>query len=109
MHSGEALHGAVTSCVTPSDPNTSTGCATSFPCPMAMGATFDSDLWADVGLAIGLETRALYNLGVGSAWVFAPNINLMRDPRWGRAQEVGQIFVCLFFFRLACCVVVLYL
>jgi hypothetical protein len=45
-------------------------------------------LWLDVGLAIGIESRALYNEGSGHVWLFAPNINLIRDPRWGRAQEV---------------------
>jgi beta-glucosidase-like glycosyl hydrolase len=47
-----------------------------------------SQLWLDVGLAIGTESRALYNEGSGHVWLFAPNINLLRDPRWGRAQEV---------------------
>ncbi len=47
-----------------------------------------SQLWLDVGLAIGTESRALYNEGAGHVWLFAPNINLVRDPRWGRAQEV---------------------
>jgi xylan 1,4-beta-xylosidase len=87
MHSGEALHGAVAGCIS-SAANGSTGCPTSFPCPMALGATFDDALWADVGLAIGTEARALYNLGAGAAWVFAPNNNLCRAPSWGRCQEV---------------------
>jgi beta-glucosidase-like glycosyl hydrolase len=39
-------------------------------------------------LAIGTESRALYNEGSGHVWLFAPNINLIRDPRWGRSQEV---------------------
>ena len=51
-------------------------------------ATDFAQLWLDVGLAIGTESRALYNEGSGHVWLFAPNINLLRDPRWGRAQEV---------------------
>ena len=87
MHSGEGLHGAVTSCLTNPSPN-STGCATSFPCPMALGATFDSDLWNTVGNIIGTESRGLYNQNVGSLWLFAPNINSALNPAWGRNQEV---------------------
>ena len=87
MHSGEALHGAATGCLGAPWPG-STGCPTSFPAPVALGAAFDEQLWLDVGLAIGTEARALYNENTGAAWVFAPNINLARDPRWGRNQEV---------------------
>ena len=89
MHSGEALHGALTGCLGAPAPG-STGCPTSFPCPTALGAAFDEALWTQVGLAIGTETRALYNLNAGgAAWIFAPNINPARDPRWGRVQEVA--------------------
>jgi hypothetical protein len=87
MASGEALHGAATGCLQSPAPN-STGCPTSFPAPVALGAAFDEALWAEVGLSIGTEARALYNLNAGSVWLFAPNINLVRDPKWGRAQEV---------------------
>jgi beta-D-xylosidase 4 len=86
MHSGEALHGAATGCFPANGSNT--GCPTSFPCPTALGATFDSDLWQDVGQAIGYEARALYNGGIGAVWVFAPNINPGRAPQWGRNQEI---------------------
>lgn len=87
MGSGEALHGAATGCLSVSESN-NTGCPTSFPCPMALGASFDTSLWENVGLAIGLESRALYNAGAGSIWLFAPNINPCRESRWGRCQEV---------------------
>lgn len=80
MHSGEALHGAATGCLSTPAPN-STGCPTSFPSPIALGATFDKGLWGKVGAAIGTEARALSNLGVGAVWVFAPNVNPARDPR----------------------------
>src|SRR4030095_15321512 len=60
----------------------STGVATSFPVGSARGATFDPDLEAQVGEAIGAETHAKgYNV------LLAPTINLLRHPRWGRAQE----------------------
>lgn len=59
-----------------------TGVATSFPVGSARGATFDPDLEAQVGEAIGAEARAKgYNV------LLAPTINLLRHPRWGRAQE----------------------
>lgn len=87
MHSGEALHGAACGCLSAPSPN-STGCPTSFPSPIALGAAMDTELWGEVGLAIGLESRALNNANVGAVWVFAPNINPARDGRWGRIQEV---------------------
>jgi hypothetical protein len=90
MGSGEALHGAATGCLTVPESN-GTGCPTSFPCPMALAASFDSNLWSEIGLAIGLESRALYNAGAGAIWLFAPNINPCREPRWGRCQEVSDI------------------
>jgi beta-glucosidase-like glycosyl hydrolase len=38
--------------------------------------------------AIGKEARALYNAGQATGMTFwAPNINIFRDPRWGRGQE----------------------
>jgi hypothetical protein len=90
MHSGEALHGAATGCLPPAlvAPN-STGCPTSFPAPVALGATFDVDLIRAVGGAIGREARALEAANVGALWLFAPNLNPSRDQRWGRAQEVA--------------------
>ena len=87
MPSGEALHGAATGCL-PAPAANSTGCPTSFPSPLAMAAAFDAPLWTAVGAAIGTEARALHNLGAGSVWLFAPNVNLCRAPGWGRCQEV---------------------
>lgn len=89
LHSGEALHGAATGCLPPNlvAPN-STGCPTSFPAPVALGATFDVGVIRSVGGAIGREARALEAAGIGALWVFAPNLNPSRDQRWGRAQEV---------------------
>lgn len=38
--------------------------------------------------AIGTEARAVYNAGQAKGMTFwAPNINIFRDPRWGRGQE----------------------
>jgi beta-glucosidase len=59
-----------------------TGTATTFPVGSARGATFDPDLEARVGEAIGAEAAAK-----GSNVLLAPTINLLRHPRWGRAQE----------------------
>ena len=86
MNSGEALHGVATSCLTSPAAN-STGCPTSFPCALALAASYDASLWTSVGAAIGIEARAMYNLNVGAAWLFTPNVNLFRDPRWGRGRE----------------------
>ncbi|KAI3895097.1 hypothetical protein MKW92_048081 [Papaver armeniacum] len=51
-------------------------------------ASFDTQLWYRIGQAIGVEARAVYNAGQASGMTFwAPNINIFRDPRWGRGQE----------------------
>lgn len=58
------------------------GKATAFPVGMARGATFDPDLERRVGEAIGAETAAK-----GGNVILAPVVNVLRHPRWGRAQE----------------------
>lgn len=58
------------------------GNATAFPVAMARGATFDPELERRIGEAIGRETRAY-----GRNVLLAPTINILRHPRWGRAQE----------------------
>jgi beta-glucosidase len=59
-----------------------TGKATAFPVAMARGATWDPELERRVGQAIGAEVR-----GKGGNVLLAPTINILRHPRWGRAQE----------------------
>ncbi|KAL8261442.1 hypothetical protein R6Q59_025491 [Mikania micrantha] len=62
--------------------------ATSFPQVILTAASFDARLWYRIGQAIGLEARAVYNQGQANGMTFwAPNINVFRDPRWGRGQE----------------------
>ena len=67
---------------------------TLFPIPTAMAATWDPELIQAVGNAMSDEARALYNAkkqGPRSphGLVFrSPVINISRDPRWGRIQEV---------------------
>ena len=58
------------------------GDATAFPVSMARGATFDAELEARVGEAIGAELRAS-----GATFTGAVCMNLLRHPAWGRAQE----------------------
>uniref|UniRef100_A0A0G4IEP3 Fibronectin type III-like domain-containing protein n=1 Tax=Chromera velia CCMP2878 TaxID=1169474 RepID=A0A0G4IEP3_9ALVE len=77
-----------------------TNCPTSFPAPVNQGASFNSDLWRDMAGVIGREARALWLEGVGenhednlphiglNCW--SPNININRDPRWGRNMEVAS-------------------
>ena len=75
--------------------------ATVFPNGVGLGATFDTDLIKQVGFVIGNEARGLHNGFLASdpsgrsmgcngcgMTMYAPNLNLVRDPRWGRAQEV---------------------
>ncbi|KAK4428504.1 putative beta-D-xylosidase 7 [Sesamum alatum] len=62
--------------------------ATSFPQVILSASTFDSHLWYRIGQAIGKEARGVYNEGQAKGMTFwAPNINIFRDPRWGRGQE----------------------
>jgi beta-glucosidase len=70
LQNGEALHEAMW------------GVATCFPQSISMAATFDNDFYYTVGQVVAKETRA-----VGVRQVFAPVINISRDPRWGRTEE----------------------
>ncbi len=85
LRSTEGLHGVVSGCGAKGWVN-GTGCPTDFPAPIALGATYDKALWHSVGQTIGLEARALSNQQVAGIYLFTPNINLVRDPRWGRNQ-----------------------
>ena len=70
---------------------------TVFPAPIGLGATFDPDLILKVAQATADEGRALHNemldANDGSSTeaagvnCFSPNVNILRDPRWGRGQE----------------------
>src|SRR5919198_1284034 len=55
---------------------------TSFPTPIAMASSWDTDLVSRVFAAAALETRAR-----GSHFVLGPNLDLAREPRWGRTEE----------------------
>ena len=82
----EALHGVA-----------NTGGVTVFPEPVGSGASFDTNLVYQMGHFIGIEGRAKNNQararnnGDSPSWnglnFWAPNINMFRDPRWGRGQE----------------------
>ncbi len=71
------------------------GRATVFPQPIGLAATFDTALMLRVGAAIGTEARAKHHeaaregrRGIYEGLTFwAPNINIFRDPRWGRGME----------------------
>ncbi|XP_028771881.1 probable beta-D-xylosidase 7 [Neltuma alba] len=70
--------------------NGSISSATSFPQVILSAATFDPLLWYRIGQAVGAEARAIYNAGQATGMTFwAPNINIFRDPRWGRGQETA--------------------
>ncbi|KAK6940138.1 Fibronectin type III-like domain [Dillenia turbinata] len=62
--------------------------ATSFPQVILTAASFDVHLWYRIASVIAKEARAVYNAGQATGMTFwAPNINIFRDPRWGRGQE----------------------
>jgi beta-glucosidase len=58
------------------------GGATTFPVPIARGASWNPELEQRIGEAIALEARSF-----GANWVAAVCVNLLRHPGWGRAQE----------------------
>jgi Beta-glucosidase-related glycosidases len=81
----EALHGVARN-----------GVATVFPQAIAMAATWDPALVQKMGDVVSTEARAKYNdalqkkdsNGIYQGLTFwSPNINIFRDPRWGRGQE----------------------
>ena len=81
---GEALHGSAR-----------TGLATVFPQAIGMAASFDDNLLEKVFDVASIETRAKYNVAAKTgrydiSWsvsLWTPNVNIFRDPRWGRGQE----------------------
>ncbi len=80
----EALHGVARA-----------GTATSFPQAIGLAAMFDDELLEKLGDAAATEGRAKYNAyskendrDIFKGLTFwSPNINIFRDPRWGRGQE----------------------
>lgn len=80
----EALHGVARA-----------GTATVFPQAIGMAATFDENLLEQVGDAVSTEARAKFNMqqkaddtDIYKGLTFwAPNVNIFRDPRWGRGHE----------------------
>ncbi len=80
----EALHGVARA-----------GEATVFPQAIGMAATWDTDLMHRIADVISTEARAKYNEAIRDndhsryhgLTFWSPNINIFRDPRWGRGQE----------------------
>ncbi|MGA2569989.1 MAG: glycoside hydrolase family 3 C-terminal domain-containing protein [Terracidiphilus sp.] len=81
----EALHGVA-----------NMGGITEYPEPVGLASTFDTPKIHEMAVAIGIEARIKYMQGQakdGSSEIFhgldfwAPNLNIFRDPRWGRGQE----------------------
>lgn len=95
-HFAEALHGLRYDCATDIQGRDDPLCATSFPHAQLLAASFNQSLWQTIGYSIATEARAFYNLWSSGAQstsryaqsFFAPDINLCRDPRWGRCLEV---------------------
>lgn len=80
----EALHGVARA-----------GVATSFPQAIGMAAAFDDEMMEEIGDKIAIEGRAKYNAysekndrDIYKGLTFwSPNVNIFRDPRWGRGHE----------------------
>lgn len=71
------------------------GVSTMFPQAIGMAASFDTQLIREIATIISIEARAKYNeyskLGDRDIYkgltLWSPNINIFRDPRWGRGHE----------------------
>lgn len=71
------------------------GVATSFPQAIGIAASFDKDLLKEIGNVISVEGRAKYNAYASQEdrdiykglTFWSPNVNIFRDPRWGRGHE----------------------
>nr|CAJ65921.1 xylan 1,4-beta-xylosidase [Populus tremula x Populus alba] len=66
--------------------------ATSFPQVILTAASFNTSLFEAIGKVyytqvVSTEARAMYNVGLAGLTFWSPNINIFRDPRWGRGQE----------------------
>ncbi|KAK8627046.1 hypothetical protein V6N13_134674 [Hibiscus sabdariffa] len=61
--------------------------ATSFPQVILTAASFNISLFEAIGRVVSTEARAMYNVGLAGLTFWSPNINIFRDPRWGRGQE----------------------
>jgi beta-glucosidase len=80
----EALHGVARA-----------GFATVFPQAIGLAAIFDEDMMLRIGTVISDEARAKYHKAIKTGnreqycglTFWSPNINIFRDPRWGRGQE----------------------
>jgi beta-D-xylosidase 4 len=73
-------------------------CPTTFPGGLGVSASFNQSLWLAKGRVIGTELRALMNLGwhrgdptsFTTLTGYGPNINIVRDPRFGRISELSS-------------------
>ena len=80
----EALHGVARA-----------GTATMFPQAIALASMFDDEQLKEMAAATGVEARAKYNIQsqygdrdiYKGVTMWSPNINIFRDPRWGRGHE----------------------
>ncbi|KAI4318697.1 hypothetical protein MLD38_032372 [Melastoma candidum] len=61
--------------------------ATSFPQVILTAASFNTTLFQTIGKVVSTEARAMHNVGLAGLTFWSPNVNIFRDPRWGRGQE----------------------
>ena len=55
---------------------------TVYPSPITLASTWEDSFLETIGIQTAKEMRA-----TGSQWTFTPNIDILRDPRWGRVGE----------------------
>ncbi|KAG2306877.1 hypothetical protein Bca52824_026625 [Brassica carinata] len=60
---------------------------TSFPQVILTAASFNVSLFQAIGKVVSTEARVMYNVGAAGLTFWSPNVNIFRDPKWGRGQE----------------------
>jgi beta-D-xylosidase 4 len=64
--------------------------ATSFPTALNLASTFNMNLVHQIAQIISREAHAASNANITGLDFFTPNVNIVRDPRWGRGQETSE-------------------
>ena len=82
----ECLHGVRSNTRTcPLSDHQGSVCVSLFPAASGLSRTFNRTQWQYVGAAMADEGRVLFNVGItGGLWFTGPQLNIQRDPRWGR-------------------------
>lgn len=83
----EAARGLVCRCEPTDEFQFEQAQSTVFPEPFGLASSFDPDIMHEMGVVTGKEARIYHRDGRSSLFLWAPTVDLERDPRWGRNEE----------------------